>query len=287
MLEMLCAIPSPCGGEEIAKKYIMQKHPECYEDSFGNLIRKIGSGDKKILIYSALDEDGAVALNVVGDKVSFAHLGSRKIYPGQAVSFGGYNGFVCADGENPSENQYIKLVDCADGIDVGRVGTFEDDFEGDIENENETLLGKNVASRAAISAFLQTDTAKYEVYFVCGVQTNNKSKGLSAAISNINPDEVLVFEETDKEKFVIKLLGAGYACGKEQEKKAEAVFEKVKIEFEKTADTKEYTIASVTPWGKTCVIGIPVTFSDFIRQGIKGKTVKDLTKFIKTYAEEE
>ena len=54
MFEMLCAIPSPCGGEDIVKKYIMQKYPECKEDALGNLVLKKGEGGKRLCFLHRL-----------------------------------------------------------------------------------------------------------------------------------------------------------------------------------------------------------------------------------------
>lgn len=286
MFEMLCAIPSPCGGEDIAKKYIMQKYPECKEDALGNLVLKKGEGKKKIMLFAALDEDSAVAMDINGDKIHFAHLGNKKIYPGQAVSFGGYRGIVCADGDNPEENQYIKLVDCKEGIERGRFGVFEGESEGDLSDENGTFMAKNAANRAAISAMLKELSCDDEVYLVFGVQSKHRDKGLISAVETINPDEVILFEETEGEKFNIKLLGKGYSASEEVSAKVEEAFEKCGIEFEKTADAKKVTRGALLPANISCVVGIPVMFSNFVRQGISVKTVFDLEKFVKCYLEE-
>ncbi|MBQ7039285.1 MAG: hypothetical protein IJN39_01840 [Clostridia bacterium] len=286
MFEMLCAIPSPTGGEDIVKKYIMQKYPECKEDALGNLVLKKGEGGKKIMLFASLDEDAAVAMDVEGDKVNFAHLGSKKVYPGQAVSFGGYTGVVCSDDENPEKNQYIKLIDCKEGIEQGRCGVFEGESEGDLSDENGTYLAKNAANRAVISAMLKEFSSENEVYLVFGVQSNHRDKGLVSAIETINPDEVILFEETDSEKFEIKLFGKGYSASAKVSGKAEETFEKCGIEFEKTADAKKETKGAVLPAGISCVVGIPVKFSQFVRQGIAVKTITDLEKFVKCYLEE-
>lgn len=288
MFEMLCAIPSPCGGEDIAKKYIMQKFPEAKEDALGNLVLKKGGNGKKIMLFASLDEDAAVAMEIEnnGKKVHFAHLGKKKVFPGQSVSFGGYTGIVCSDGDNPEKNQYITLVDCKEGIEKGRCGVFEADAEGDLSDENSTYLAKNAANRAAISAMLKDFSTENEVYLVFGVQSNHRDKGLVSAIETINPDEVILFEETEREKFSIKLFGKGYSAGGEVSAKVEEVFSKCGIDFEKTADAKADTKGIALPSGISCVVGIPVVFSDFIRQGISVKTIYDLEKFIKCYLEE-
>jgi len=286
MFEMLCAIPSPCGGEDIVKKYIMQKCPGFVEDALGNLVQKTGGEGKKIMLFASLDEDAAVAMDIDGDKVHFAHLGSKKIYPGQAVSFGGYTGIVCSEGDNPEKNQYIRLVDCKEGIEQGRCGVFEGEPEGDLSDENGTYLAKNAANRAAISALLKEFSTENEVYIVLGVQSNHRDKGLVSAIETINPDEVVVFEETNGDKFEINLFGKGYTASDTVASKLEEAFAKCGIEFEKTADAKKETKGAVLPVGISCTVGIPVMFSEFVRQGISVKTISDLEKFVKCYLEE-
>lgn len=281
MLEMLCALPCPCGEEEITKKYIMQKHPECKTDDFGNLIRTIGKGDKKILVYASLDEDSLVAMEIKGSKVYFSHLGKRKIYPGQTVSFGGYTGVLQGEGED----KYIELIDSEDGIEVGRCGVLEGEFEGDINNEKSTLLGKNIAQRTAISAMLSIENSSCEVDFVFGVQSNHRNKGLSATVNTLDADEVLIFEETNEESFTLKVLGKGYCASQSLLSKAEEILNELNIPFVKTADSKEQTLGETAPWGKSLVVGIPVKFSDLIRQAIKSKTVKDVNKFIEKFVE--
>ncbi len=281
MLDMLCALPCPCGEEDITKKYIIKKYPECKTDAFGNLIREIGEGDKKIMIYSSLDEDTATALSVKENKVYFAHLGKRKIYPGQSVSFGGYTGIVQEEGDD----KYIELIDCEDGIEVGRCGVFEGNFEGSFDNENNTLLGKNIAQRTATSAMLEIENASTKATFGFGVQSNHKNKGLSALVNTIEADEYLAFEETDKDEITLKVLGQGYSGAEDLIGKAEQVLAELDIPFIKTADNKEQTLGSVLPWGKSLVVGIPVKFKDCIRQGIKVKTVQNIKKFIEKFVE--
>ena len=281
MLDMLCALPCPCGEEDITKKYIMKKYPDCKTDELGNLIREIGEGNKKIFVYSALDEDTFTALSVKENKVYFAHLGKRKIYPGQTVSFGGYTGVIQEEGDD----KYIELIDCEDGIEIGRCGVFEGDFEGDLENENSTLLGKNIASRTATSAMLGTENASAKTILAFGVQSNHKNKGLSALINTIEADEYLAFEESDSEEITLKVLGRGYSGAEDLILKAEEILNKSEIPFVKTADNKENTLGAVLPWGKSLVIGIPVKFKDCIRQGIKVKTVQNIRKFVEKFVE--
>lgn len=288
MFEMLCAIPSPCGGEDIVKKYITQKFPECIEDDLGNLVLKKGGNGRKIMLFAALDEDSAIVTDVTdnGEKVHFAHLGNKKIYPGQAVSFGGYTGVLCAEGDDPVKNQYIRLIDCTDGIEQGRCGVFQGENEGDLSDENSTYMAKNAVNRAVISAVLKEFSTENEVYLVFGVQSNHRDKGLISAIETINPDEVILFEETESEKFSIKLLGKGYTAGEKVSEKVENAFLKCGIEFEKTADAKKETRGAVLPIGYGCVVGVPAMFCDFIRQGIKVKTISELEKFVKCYLED-
>lgn len=286
MLEMLCALPAPCGGEEIAKKYIMQKFPQFKEDKIGNLVARYPGEGKTVMLYAALDEDAAVVMDVQDNKkVFFAHLGKRKVYPGMQVSFGGYTGFVCADGENPEENQYILMTETAEGLQAGRNGVFEGNFEGETDSPENVLLGKNIAARAAISAFLSDFESDFNVYIVLGVQSNHGNKGLSAAAKEIRADRVLIFEETKGEKMTVKSLASGYAASNAAESELCSAFEKAGIPYEISADSGEKSAGAATPWGGTGVIGIPVLFPDFMRQGIRVKTAEEIQKFVKTYLE--
>lgn len=286
MLEMLCALPAPCGGEEIAKKYIMQKFPQFKEDKIGNLVAHYPGEGKTVMLYAALDEDAAVVMDVQDNKkVYFAHLGKKKVYPGMQVSFGGYTGFVCADGENPEENQYILMTEAAEGLQAGRNGVFEGNFEGETENPENVLLGKNIAARAAISAFLSDFESDFDVYIVLGVQSNHGNKGLSAAVKEIEADRVLIFEETKGEKMTVKSLTNGYAASNATESELCSAFEKAEIPYEISADSDEKSAGAAAPWGSTGVIGIPVLFPDFMRQGMYVKTADAVQKFVKTYLE--
>ena len=288
MLEMLCALPAPCGGEEIVKKYICQKYPAFREDALGNLVAHFPGEGPAVMLYAPLDEDAVIAMDVQADKVFFAHLGKRKIYPSAQVSFGGFTGIVCTDAENPLENQYIRMLDGKDVIQPGRIGVIDGDFEEaaeETQSDEDWLLGKNIAARAAACAMLSQTDIRKNVYLVLGVQSNHGNKGLSAAIQTLNPDKVVLFEETDGQTLCIKRFAKGFSLTERMEEEIRAVFDQEQIPYTYTADAAESTAASAASWGKTAVIGIPVRFRDFARQGIQRGIVGQLEKFIKGYLE--
>ena len=200
MIDMLCAVPSPCGAEELIKKYISKKVScEYYEDGIGNLILHFGSGSKKLMIYAPIDEDSLVVMSKDKNKVSFAHLGKTKLYPGMTVSFGGYKGVICSDEKKPTEGQYIRLL-TGNNVDIGASGVLDYEFY----EEDDVVFAKHAAEKAAVCAMLECEGAEsiYDVYFVFGVQGSNGHKGAVAASGSIKPDITVVFEGTEKRKMI-------------------------------------------------------------------------------------
>ena len=283
LLQMLCALPAPCGDEGIAKKYIMMKYPQFQEDAFGNLIYKTeGEGDLTML-YASLDEDAILAMEGSGDKIYFSQLGKRKLYPSMTVSFGGYTGVVCEEGDN---NKYLFMADGAECIACGRAGVADGEFEGDAEKEENLLLGKNIASRAAMAALLTADVQKQNICVVLGVKSNHNTTGLQAAVETLKPAKTFIFEETNNEKFAVKIMGEGFGASEEMASKLEDVLKKAEISYVRTADNTEKTLGGKAPWNTTAVLGIPTLFTEYMRQGVRVKTVNDLEKIVQTLLED-
>lgn len=281
LLQMLCALPAPCGDEGIAKKYITMKYPDFKEDAFGNLVYRNNGKGELTMLYASLDEDAVLAMEIKDEKVYFAHIGNRKIYPSMAVSFGGYTGILCGEGEN----QYLHMTDMEEVIEQGRSGVFDGEFEGETDKDGNLLLGKNIANRAAIAALLIAEKTNKNICVVLGVKSNHTTTGLEAAIETIKPDKTIIFEETQKDKFAIKMLGEGFGASEETTEKLASVLEKADVAFERTADNTEKTMGAKSGWGNTAVLGIPTLFTEFIRQGIRVKTAKDLSKIVNTILE--
>ncbi len=282
LLQMLCALPSPCGDEGIAKKYITMKYPDFKEDAFGNLIYRNNGTGALTMLYASLDEDAAVAMEIKDEKVYFSHLGSRKIYPSMAVSFGGYTGIVCEEGET----KYLHMTDLGEVVEQGRCGVFDGEFEGETDKDENLLLGKNIASRAAIAALLTAEKTDKNICVVLGVKSNHTTTGLEAAIQTVKPDKTLIFEETKKEKFAIKMLGEGFGASEQAIQSLAQAMDKAGIEYVRTADNSEKTMGAKSGWGNTAVLGIPTLFTEYIRQGIRVQTAKRLSEIVKAYLED-
>ncbi len=279
MLEILSALNSPCGGEEHIKKYIKTKLPDAYEDDLGNLIFRKKGGEKKLMVYCALDEDAIVVMSQKDKKVNFAHVGDKKIYPGAAVSFGGYKGVVCSDNKDkPQEDMYIKLIGNVE-IENGTIGV----LEGEYYSEENFAFMKEAASRVAASAMIECADSEtvYDTCFVFGVMGKKSSRGLVAAVREIKPDKTLVFEQTEKENLTVKLLATGYVCNKELAEE----FLEIEPTLEKEVNSEEKSSAAFAESENVVCIGVPVKYPDNIRQEInlevKDKILNIITKTMK------
>ena len=84
MLEILSALNAPCGGEEQIEKYIKTKLKDAYEDNLGNLVFRKKGGEKKLMLFCALDEDAIVVMSkkdvkLDGQRVRFSKKIKRDI----------------------------------------------------------------------------------------------------------------------------------------------------------------------------------------------------------------
>jgi putative aminopeptidase FrvX len=279
---MLCAIPSPCGAEELIKKYIVKKTGcEWYEDGIGNLILHFGSGSKKLMVYAPVDEDSVVVMSKEKNTVHFSHLGKTKLYPGMIVNFAGYKGVICSDDKNPGEGQYIKML-TENNVDVGTSGV----LDGEFYEEDDVIFAKHAAEKSAVSAMLEcagTDTL-YDVYFVFGVQGSNGHKGAIAASGSINPDIALAFENTEKKDgnaIALKLLTSAYVCNENMKNKIAEIFEDEKLDLRFTVDAEEKSCGDLLRCANSAVIGLPAEFCNAPCQAVDKELPGDVTKIIK------
>ena len=275
MLEILSALNSPCGGEEHIKKYIKTKLSGAYEDALGNLIYRKKGGEKKLMIFCALDEDAIVVMSKKEKKVNFAHIGDKKIYPGNTVSFGGYKGIICSDNkEKPTEDMYIRLIGGVE-IEDGCIGTLDGEY---YEEENIAFM-KEAASKTAAAAMAECADCEtnYDTYLVFGVLGKKSSRGLVGAVREIKPDKTLIFEQTSKESLTVKLLASGYVCSKEA---AQEILD-IDSSVIKEVDSGEKTSASFAEAENVVCIGIPVKYADSIRQEINLNVKDKLLNIIK------
>ncbi len=282
LLQMLCALPAPCGDEGILKKYITMKYPHFKEDAFGNLVYRNNGEGALTMLYASLDEDAVLAMEIKNEKVYFSHLGSRKIYPSMTVSFGGYTGIVCEEGDK----KYLYMADGGEGIEQGRCGVLDGEFEGETDKEQNLLLGKSIANRLAVAALLTAPETKRNICVVLGVKSNHNTTGLQAATETIKPDKTLIFEETKSDTFALKMLGEGFSASAESASLLEETLQKAEIPYARTADNTEKTLGSKSAWNTTAVLGIPTLFTDYVRQGIRVKTANNLEKIVKTLLED-
>ncbi len=281
MIDMLSIIPSPCGAEELIKKYIYKNADgKCYEDGIGNLIVRFGSGTKKLMVYASIDEDAIVVMSKDKNKVSFAHLGKTKLYPGMTVNFGGYKGVICTDDKKPTEGQYIKML-AENNVEVGTSGV----LDGEFYEEDNILFGKHIAEKTAVSVMLECVGVQcdYDVYFVFGVQGSNGHKGAIAASGSIKPDIAVVFEGTDKkddDKLTLKLLTSGYVCGEKIKSGITELCDAEKIGLTFSVDSEEKSCGDVLRCANSAVLGIPAQFMDAPSQAVNKSLCEDVKKLI-------
>lgn len=269
MVDMLSMIDSPCSMESSVLKFIQTKlNATCTFDGIGNLIaHKKGSG-KKLMFYTSVDEDAFVVMTRDKKTVNFSHKGDRKINKGDLLSFGGYLGIA----DDDKSCTLLKEYD----INTADVGCFyAPSFEDD-----DVILTKEAASKLAISAMCEASEEKsdFDVYFVFGVNSKMRNAGLVAAVSTINPDELIIFEETEKntDKLCIKLMAKGFTSNRE-------LFEKLtsKGELEVIINSEENSAGSVISCEKIAVIGIPVENKEFARQKANLKLRENILNLIK------
>lgn len=282
LLQMLCALPAPCGNEGIVKKYITMKYPMVTEDAFGNLVYKTKGDGPLTMLYVSLDEDAFLAMEGSGNKMYFSQLGRHRLYPSMTVSFGGYTGVFCEEGNQ----KYLYMADGADSVAPGRAGVADGEFEGETDKDENLLLGKNIANRAAIAALLTADIQNENICVVFGVKSNHSTTGLAAAVELLKPAKTLIFEETRNENFAVKIVGEGFGASEDMALRLEAALQKADVSYVRTADNTEKTLGGKAPWNTTAVLGIPILFADYMRQGIRVKTVKALKKIVQAYLEE-
>ena len=278
MLDMLCSFPSPCGNEEVLKRYIMKKYPaDWYEDSIGNLIFHKNGTKEKVMLYVSIDEDGFLVMEKTDKQVFFAHLGNKKIFPGTNITFGGYKGVVCSSDENSDNSQqYIKLIADYD-IKQGYNGVA--DFEY-YEDEG-IAYTKEAANRISLNAILELIDieTEYDLYFVLGVQSNKGYKGAITAVNSIKPDIILAFEQTTLNEISYKVTANGFMINPAAKEVVEELSGKVDFSVLPEINKECKSSAAYLKSPITVVFGIPVEFSEDLRQTVKIE-YKDKIKMI-------
>lgn len=269
MVDMLSMIDAPCSQESSVLKFIQTKlNCECSFDGIGNLVAHKKGNGKKLMFYTSVDEDAFVVMTRDKRKVNFSHKGNRKISKGDLLSFGGY--LAIADDEKSCT--LLKEYD----INTADVGCF---YAPPYEDED-IILTKEAASKLAVSAMCEAsgDDSDFDVYFVFGVNSKMRNTGLSASVNTIKPDELIIFEETEKDtdRLCIKLMAKGFTANR-------VLFEKLsaKYELETVINSDENSAGSAANCEKIAVVGIPVENKEFARQKANIKLREDILNLIK------
>lgn len=280
MLDMLCSFPSPCGNEDVLKRYIVKKYPaDWYEDSIGNLILHKNGTKEKIMLYVSIDEEGFLVMEKTDRKIFFAHLGNKKIFPGMNVTFGGYKGVVCNENESSDNSeQFIKLL--AD-YDIKQGDNGVADFEY-YEDEG-VAYTKEAANRISLNAILELIDieTEYDLYIVLGVQSNKGYKGAITVVNSIKPDIIYAFEQTTLDEISYKVTANGFMINPVAKEIVEELSEKVDFLVLPEINKECKSSATYLKAPVTVVFGIPVEFSDNLCQTVKLENKDKIKNIIK------
>ena len=259
MIDMLSSIPSPTGGEEVMIKFLKKLiDAETYEDSIGNLIVHIKGEGKKVMLICGIDEDCVIALNQDCRKVNFNHIGNKKLFPGTLVNLGGNEGYVCSDNmENPTKDQYIKLINDAE-IQISTSGIIVSDYFEDEFYIKGSRIGRVCVLNEMIN-LANNYSGDLDLYIVFEVQSLFGHKGAIVASNNIEPDYIIAFEEIESDAKKILNIKAARAF----------VSSEVPEEFipdtisESYVNTELDTTATYIKNSVTVLFGVPVDFYHF------------------------
>ncbi len=226
----------PSGYEHHVRKLIQQEvqslADEISVDPLGNLICRVGSGGKKIMVAAHMDEIGAMATFVEPNSgyLRFAPIGG--LFPatllGNRVKFeDGTMGVVSVNDargkharELPALDEYYIDVSIGDGmprIPAGSPAAFWREMEERgtrlISKAMDDRIGCVVAIEAMRALRSQQDPVPNEVYFVFTVQEEVGLRGVRPAAFGINPDVGIALDvtttgdEAKGQKMAVKLGG--------------------------------------------------------------------------------
>ena len=278
MLDILCQLPCPCGSEDTVKKYIGTK-VKGETDALGNLI--VNKSDN-IMFFCNIDEDAFTVMSIDGNKAYVCHKGNQSVPLGSLISFGGYTGVLQAENpEKPTENLYVEML--KEGFEtVGVSGTVCAEYT----TEDEIIFTKDAADKIALSAMLECAITADKGCFVFGVQSKIGNKGAIAVSRALKPDFVVAFEKTTEKTLTYKAATKGFIISEQAKEKIENICQNNGIEIKPEADTKIESAANSFECPNVVVIGIPVRFSNQIRQAADIKYVEIVKNLIKAFLEE-
>ncbi len=207
LLKRLTECFGPSGREDDISQVIFdeikQYADDIQKDPLGNLIAKVGSGGKKIIICAHMDEIGVIITNK-DEKgfYRFASVGGLRIKDliGRRVVFkNGTEGVIGI--ENPEDKYTVSkmYIDTgnSDDLSIGDMGV----FCGGFYTKGKTVISKALDNRAgcyvAIETIKQLKNPKNELYFIFTVQEEVGLRGAKTAAYSIDADYALAIDVTD------------------------------------------------------------------------------------------
>jgi tetrahedral aminopeptidase len=197
------------GVRELIRAEVMSLADEVRVDRLGNLICRVGSGGKKVLIDAHMDEIGVMATFVEPKSgyLRFSEVGGilRTTLLGSRVKF--ENGTTGVIGVHDLWSTHIPAIDhyyidVSDGNGSGLVPTGSPaTFWRELEERGDRLIGKAMDDRigcvVAIEAMRRLNgNTPNEVYFVFAVQEEVGLRGAGAAAYSIEPDVAVALDVT-------------------------------------------------------------------------------------------
>jgi tetrahedral aminopeptidase len=213
LIKKLTEAWGPSGYEHHVRELIQSEvaayADEIRVDKLGNLICRVGSGGKKILVDAHMDEIGVMATfrEPNSGYLRFSEIGGllRTTLLGNRVRF--ENGTVGVIGVHDPWSTNIPAIehyyiDVSDGNGAGAVQAGSPaGFVRELEERGSRLIGKAMDDRigcvVAIEAMRRLNkSAPNEVYFVFAVQEEVGLRGAGAAAFSIEPDVAVALDVT-------------------------------------------------------------------------------------------
>ncbi|NDJ79294.1 MAG: M42 family metallopeptidase [Chloroflexi bacterium] len=242
LIQELAEAWGPSGFEhhvrELIRAEVEPLADEVYVDALGNLICRIGDGERRVMTMAHMDEIGLIVSHI--DQQGFARFASLgTLFPstlvGARVRF--ENGVIGTIG---MENQFTQRRNLpATGgfyIDISTAGTNDDHTDGDavvqigdpgafvadVVWRGDRVIGKSLDDRLGCAIQIEVmrrireQGTPHTLYFVFSVQEEVGSRGAGPAAFGIEPDLALVLDMTTtgdqpKIKPMPVKLGAGAA----------------------------------------------------------------------------
>jgi len=181
-------------------------------DPLGNLICRVGSGEKRVMTAAHMDEIGLIVGHIdrqgyarfasIGTLFPAALLGARVRFENGVIGVIGVEHQYTRRRELPALNGfYIDISANGDGnaaVQIGDPGA----FVGDVIWRGERVIGKSLDNRLGCAIQIETmrrvkaQGTPHSVYFVFTVQEEVGSRGAGPAAYGITPDLALVLDGT-------------------------------------------------------------------------------------------